>query len=71
MTEVGIYERQNTVMLNFELARIIQADREREIEAGLRKSRLLRAADSTEDVRGDRRPILPTQRRASTGAVSR
>jgi hypothetical protein len=71
MTDLGIYERQNAVMVNIELARIIQADREREIEAGLRHRRLLRPADSTETAHADRRPIRPTQRPASTAALSR
>jgi hypothetical protein len=71
MTSFGIYGRQNLVMFNIELARILQADREREIEAGLRHRRLLRSVDPTETTSADRRPIRPTQRPASTGALSR
>jgi hypothetical protein len=71
MTGFGIYERQNAGMMNIELARIIQADRDREIEAELRQRRLLRPAESTEIARADRRPIRPTQRPASTAAFSR
>jgi hypothetical protein len=71
MTDFGIYERQNSVMLNIELARIIQADREREIEARLRERRLLRSSDSAANARTDGRVIRPSQRPASTAAFSR
>ena len=66
-----MYERQNKHMLNIELARIIQADREREIEARLRQQRILRSTE-TPDTTGRKSPsIRPTQRPASTAAVSR
>jgi hypothetical protein len=71
MTAFGIYERQNLAMVNIELARILQADREREIEAGLRHHRLLRPPESTDTTTADRRPIRPAQRAASSGALSR
>jgi hypothetical protein len=71
MTDFDIYEPENVVMVNIELARILQADREREIEAGLRHRRLLRAIDSTKTASADRRPIRAAQRTASTGALSR
>jgi hypothetical protein len=71
MTSFGIYGRQNLAMMNIELVRILQADREREIEAGLRHRRLLRQVDSPETASADRRSIRPTQRPASTGALSR
>jgi hypothetical protein len=70
MTGFGIYDRQNMGMLNFELARILQADREREIEADLRTRRVLRPAE-TDAVRPAGRSMRPTQRPASTGALSR
>jgi hypothetical protein len=56
MTGFGIYERHNGGMVNIELARILQADREREIEAGLRQRRLLRPVDSTDATGVERRP---------------
>ena len=71
MTDFGIYVRQNRGMVNIELARILQADRERDIEAGLRKRRLIRTADSTDSAGAERPSIRPTQRPASTGALSR
>jgi hypothetical protein len=70
MTSFGIYGRQNVDMLNFELARILQADREREIEAALRNRRLSRPAE-TDAVLAPSRSLRPTQRPASTGALSR
>jgi hypothetical protein len=71
MTSFGMYERQNEHMLNFELARIIQADREREIEAGLRQKRILRSIKTPDTTRQQSPSIRPTQRPASTAAVSR
>jgi len=66
-----MYERQNKHMLNIELARIIQADREREIEAKLRQKRILRSTETPETTRKQSPSIRPTQRPASTAAVSR
>lgn len=71
MTSFGIYTSQNADMLNIELARILQADREREIEAGLRDRRMLRPTETTEAPRPSIRSIRPAQRPASTTAVSR
>jgi hypothetical protein len=71
MTSFGMYERQNEHMLNIELARIIQADREREIEARMRLKRILRSTE-TPDTNSRQSPsIRQTQRPASTAAVSR
>jgi hypothetical protein len=64
-------------MMNIELARILLADREREIEAALRVRRQRRiddtaAADQHEPRRWFRpRGFRPTQRPASSGAGSR
>lgn len=62
-----MYRRQTAGMMNIEFARILQADREREIEAAIRARRLLEAG------RGDRRTpaasapsAAPLQRPAST-----
>jgi hypothetical protein len=45
MTSFGIYRRDNGAMFNNELASILQADREREIQRELRNRRLLTPAD--------------------------
>jgi hypothetical protein len=64
-------------MMNIELARILLADREREIEAALRVRRQRQNDDSaTADQREPRwwfrlRGLRPTQRPASSGAGSR
>jgi len=58
-------------MLNIELARILQADREREIAAALRHRRLLRPVETTDAAPAVTRSMRPTQRPASTGALSR
>jgi hypothetical protein len=71
MTSFGMYERQNEHMLNIELARIIQADREREIEAGLRRERILRSIKTQDATRRQSPSIRPTQRPVSSAAVSR
>jgi hypothetical protein len=71
MTSFGMYERQNEHMLNIELARIIQSDREREIEAGLRHQRILRSMKTSDTTRRHSPSARPTQRPASTAAVSR
>jgi hypothetical protein len=61
-------------MINIELARILLADREREIEAALRARRQRRTDDTApvgqRDAR-DSRELRPTQRPASSGAASR
>lgn len=71
MTDFGMYVEQTGLMLNIEFARIIQADREREIQAELRIRRLLRTTDHAEprpDPSDQRRRL---QRPASTGAATR
>jgi len=65
-----MYDGQNRRMMNIELARIIQADREREIQAELRARRLLRPVDTGDAALRVIR-IRPAQRPASTGAASR
>jgi hypothetical protein len=57
--------------MNIELARILQNDREREIERELRIRRLLRPNDSTESIPDDSRPPARVQRPASGAAVCR
>lgn len=71
MTGFGMYGRQTGPMMNIELARIIQSDREREIETELRTRRLLRSAETTESTPDTSRLIRRPQRAASTGATSR
>jgi hypothetical protein len=73
MTASGIFNDENTVMLNIELARTIQADREREIEARLRDIRHLRPTEPTVVQQPARQSIRPNpdQRPASTAAFSR
>jgi hypothetical protein len=59
MTTFGMYDRQTRPMMNLELARIIQADREREIQSALRTRRLLRKDDvdaARRTAGADRRP---------------
>jgi len=61
-------------MLNFELARIIQADREREIQAEVRTRQLLaafRCIADTDDSRQPRPSMRQDQRPASSGVLSR
>ena len=71
MTGFGMYGRQTDGMMNIELARILQEDREREIAAALRTRRLLQPAESSEGRRESSPPARSLQRPASTGAVSR
>ena len=69
-----MYVRHHRRMLNFELARIIHADREREIEAEVRSRRLLGTARSTsaaEALQPPRPPVRSGQTPASSGALSR
>ena len=71
MTGFGMYDCQTRDMMNLELARIIQADREREIESELRTRRLLKSddlGDAPRLTKADRRQV---HRPASTGAASR
>ena len=74
MTSFGMYDRHTGGMLNIELARIIQEDREREIAAELRTRRLLQPTETTEPTLLQRDPCIesrPLQRPASTGAAAR
>ena len=72
MTSFGMYGRDTDDMMNIELGRIIQAEREHEIQAALRVRRLIRPTETTEPTRTGATP-LPNrfQRPASTGASSR
>jgi hypothetical protein len=70
MTSSGMYDSKNGRMMNIELARILQAEREREIEMELRTRRLLRSAETTESIPDTSRSMRRPQR-ASTGATSR
>lgn len=54
-----------------ELARTIQADRNRAIATETRRRHLMAASASTVQVAPAGRPIIVSQRRASTGALSR
>ena len=70
MTDFGMYERQTDGMWNIELGRIIQEDREREIQADIRLRRLIHRNEP-----GDVERVLASrsrkvQRPASTGAPS-
>jgi hypothetical protein len=58
-------------MMNIELARILQNDREREIQQEVRVRRLLRPADTTESSRDGSRPVARVQRPASGAPASR
>jgi hypothetical protein len=71
MTCSGMYGGHTRHMLNIEIARIIQADREREIEAELRIRRLLRPSDTADTGRTVSRKSRVSQRPASSGAASR
>jgi hypothetical protein len=73
MTSSGMYGRHDRRMLNFELARIIHADREREIEAEVRSRRLLATVRSKPagDAQQQRPTIRSGQTPASSGALSR
>jgi hypothetical protein len=71
MTSFDMYGRQTGHMMNIELARILQAEREREIEMELRTRRLLRSAETTESIPFPTRSIRPPQRATSTGATCR
>jgi hypothetical protein len=71
MTSFGRYDRQAVGMMNIELARILQDDREREIEASLRTRRILRPTETPEPNPPAPRTIHRTHRPMSTGAASR
>lgn len=62
-----MYGRHHEHMMNIELARILQYDREREIEQELRIRRLLRPTEKpepTESIREESRPVGRLQRPA-------
>jgi hypothetical protein len=71
MTDFGMYGGHTDRMLNIELARVIQEDREREIAAGMRLRHLTRPTET--DQKSDAPVARPrrVQRPASTGAASR
>ncbi len=66
-----MYSGQTDHMMNIELARILQAEREREIEMELRNRRLLRSAETTKSIPETSRSMRRHQRATSTGATSR
>lgn len=69
MTGFGRYGGQTMTMMNIELARILQNEREREIEADLRNRRLLHPTDVGQPSRRIVPRIRPAQRPASSGAA--
>jgi hypothetical protein len=71
MTGFGRYDGQTVTMMNIELARILQNEREREIEADLRIRRLLHPTEVAESSRRIAPRISSTQRTASSGVASR
>ena len=71
MTRIGRYGWQTTDMDLIELARTIQADRNRAIATETRRRQLMAATDSTAQVAPAARPVSSPQRPASTGALSR
>ena len=70
MTGFGRYARETIDMFNIELARIIQAEREQEIQAGLRRRRLLEGSDP-KNPHDDRSIPAPRLQRRPSGAASR
>ena len=70
MTSFGMYARDTTNMFNIELARIIQVEREQEIQAELRRRRLLGANDIKAE-RDDCSTPSPRLQRRPSGMPSR
>ena len=70
MTGFGRYARDTVGMFNIELARIIQAEREQEIQAELRRRRLLEGSDPRV-AQSDRSTPAPRLQRRPSGAASR
>jgi hypothetical protein len=70
MTAFDMYARDTRRMMNIEFARIIQAEREREIEADLRRRRLLEGNVNDGEPRKAVAPARRLQRPAS-GMASR
>jgi hypothetical protein len=71
MTRIGRYGWQTRHMELIELARTIQADRNRAIATETRRRQLMAATDSTPQVAPAARPVSSRQRPASSGALSR
>lgn len=71
MTYFGMYRSHTRDMLNIEYARILQAERERAVEAELRQRRLLRSGETDETQPRDACTVRGPQRATSTGVVSR
>ena len=71
MTDIGMYRRHTRCMWNIELGRVIQAEREQEIEADLKRRRLMRPTASTDTTRALTTKRRGLQRSTSTGAASR
>jgi hypothetical protein len=70
-TGFDMYGLQTDGMMNIELARILQEDREREIAADIRARRLVEPTGSTATRRDPCAEVRPLQRRPSTGATAR
>src|SRR5690349_813708 len=70
MTGFGKYARDTVGMFNIELARIIQTEREQEIQAELRRRRLL-GANKERAVSDERSTPAPRLQRRPSGASSR
>jgi hypothetical protein len=70
MTAFDMYARDTRRMMNIEFARIIQAEREREIEADLRRRRLLEGNVNDGE---PRKTVVPARRlqRPASGMASR
>lgn len=71
-----MFRRQTPTMMNIEFARILQADREREIAAALRARRLLEAGrvdtpTPSAPAPSAAAPSASRQRPASTGVATR
>ena len=71
MTRIGRYGWQTADMDLIELARTIQADRNRAIATEARRRQLTATTEVVPQVAPSARPINMPQRPASTGALSR
>jgi hypothetical protein len=71
MTAFDMYARDTRRMMNIELARVIQAEREREIQAELRRRRLLTGDDGTVESRRDVAAPARRLQRPASGMASR
>ena len=70
MTGFGRYARETVGMFNIELARVIQAEREQEIQAELRRRRLL-AGNDAKPGREECSTPAPRIQRPASGMASR